>query len=235
MPRDNGKYRVYVYFNGYDVKGSPFIMRVGTKGRSGKTRSSPHHENKHRAESPSMHYTTTSSPLRPTDFRTAKKELYAQEAHQSSSNRSFSPQYSPLHDDSFRSRDFYATKRDSESYSPRLQSPKRDDYYPTNKYGTEIYSTSMKSTAAETKKHQSNNDYYYNKENELFSKKNDTHATLISPRNDKPSPTSSGGYVSKSFTDKYMSRQRNESFSPIESPVHVSCTTAAPQCRNQSN
>uniref|UniRef100_A0A8W7PHV9 Calponin-homology (CH) domain-containing protein n=1 Tax=Anopheles coluzzii TaxID=1518534 RepID=A0A8W7PHV9_ANOCL len=28
MPRSNGKHRVYVYFNGYDVKGSPFIMKV---------------------------------------------------------------------------------------------------------------------------------------------------------------------------------------------------------------
>lgn len=28
MPRQNGKYRVYIYFNGYDVKGSPFIMYV---------------------------------------------------------------------------------------------------------------------------------------------------------------------------------------------------------------
>jgi filamin len=42
MPRQNGKHRVYIYFNGYDVKGSPFI--IGTKGRSGKTRSSPSHE-----------------------------------------------------------------------------------------------------------------------------------------------------------------------------------------------
>ena len=41
MPRSNGKHRVYVYFNGYDVKGSPFIMKVGSKGRSGKTRTSP--------------------------------------------------------------------------------------------------------------------------------------------------------------------------------------------------
>lgn len=60
MPRQQGKHRVYVYFNGYDVKGSPFIMRVGTKGRSGKTRNSPIHESKYRSESPSLHYNTAS-------------------------------------------------------------------------------------------------------------------------------------------------------------------------------
>lgn len=113
MPRTNGKYRVYVYFNGYDVKGSPYIMRVGTKGRSGKTRSSPHHDSKHRAESPSMHYTSTSS-TKHNDFRTAKKELYLQDSAQK--GRSYSPsQYSPSHEETaYLSKDYYSKKRDSE-------------------------------------------------------------------------------------------------------------------------
>lgn len=93
MPRQNGKYRIYVYFNGYDVKGSPFILRVGTKGRSGKTRSSPLHDSKHRSESPSMHYTTTSnksSTITNSPFRYSKINQSNYE-HQ----RSFSPQFSP--------------------------------------------------------------------------------------------------------------------------------------------
>lgn len=104
MPRQNGKYRVYVYFNGYDVKGSPYIMRVGTKGRSGKTRSSPHHE-RYRSESPSMHY-TTSSTTKHNDFRTAKRDLYDQEI-----SRSFSPSYN-THDDIYKSSSLYTTKRE---------------------------------------------------------------------------------------------------------------------------
>ncbi|XP_057668388.1 filamin-A isoform X2 [Diorhabda carinulata] len=39
-PKDAGKHRVYVYFNGYDVKGSPYMMRVGTQKRM-KSSSSP--------------------------------------------------------------------------------------------------------------------------------------------------------------------------------------------------
>lgn len=89
MPRQNGKYRVYVYFNGYDVKGSPYIMRVGTKGRSGKTRSGSHNENKYRSESPSVHYTSTTSTAR----------------------RSYSPQFSP------REREVYSPKSPSPSKS----------------------------------------------------------------------------------------------------------------------
>lgn len=104
MPRQNGKYRVYIYFNGYDVKGSPYIMRVGTKGRSGKTRT---HENRYRSESPSMmnYTTTTTPPVKHNDFRSAKKDLYDHEI-----NRSFSPQYNNSHDDIYKTSTYYSSK-----------------------------------------------------------------------------------------------------------------------------
>ncbi|XP_011501590.1 PREDICTED: filamin-A [Ceratosolen solmsi marchali] len=40
VPRDHGKYRVYVYFNGSDVRGSPFSLRVGTQRGSRRSRES---------------------------------------------------------------------------------------------------------------------------------------------------------------------------------------------------
>lgn len=205
MPRQNGKYRVYIYFNGYDVKGSPYIMRVGAKGRSGKTRSSPHHDSKYRSESPSMHYTTTTtSPLSSTkhnDFRSAKKELYDHEVH-----RSFSPQYNNnnnnnSHDDVYKT----YTKRDAEVYSPPPHSPRRSD--------ADIHSSSLKTESRKT-----NNDYYYNKENELHSKKHETDATLLPPRHANESKYSSSSYVAKSYTDSSSvgTRIRNDTFSPIQ-------------------
>lgn len=113
MPRQNGKYRVYIYFNGYDVKGSPYIMRVGTKGRSGKTRT---HENRYRSESPSMmnYTTTTTPPVKHNDFRSAKKDLYDHEI-----NRSFSPQYNNSHDDIYKTSTYYSSKERREEV--RLQ------------------------------------------------------------------------------------------------------------------
>ncbi|KAL9919065.1 filamin-type immunoglobulin domains fbug isoform 2-T4 [Glossina fuscipes fuscipes] len=151
MPRQNGKYRVYVYFNGYDVKGSPFIMRVGTKGRSGKTRSSPLYENKHRSDSPSMHYTTTTSS-RHNDYRNiatsslSRRDLLNQHNANNSTGagvtatsigtterqRSYSPQYSPKQDatDYRTSSSYY--KRESEALStpppPPTQLPLREYY-----------------------------------------------------------------------------------------------------------
>lgn len=40
LPRDAGKYRVYVYFNGSDVRGSPFSLRVGTQRGSRRSKES---------------------------------------------------------------------------------------------------------------------------------------------------------------------------------------------------
>lgn len=124
MPRQNGKYRVYIYFNGYDIKGSPYIMRVGTKGRSGKTRSSPHHDNKYRAESPSMHFTSTSNTTR----------------------RSYSPQISPR--DTSKQQEVYSF-RERDSYSPKLVSPPRRSSFGNG--STDIYSSSYKTERKDNK------------------------------------------------------------------------------------
>lgn len=94
-------------------------------------------------------------------------------------------------------------------YSPRLQSPRRDDS--TSKFGTDTYSTSLNTEIRKT-----SNDYYYNKENEFHSKKNETDTTLLPPRNDKYT----SNYVSKNYNDNYSSRNKNV-FNPISSPIHV--------------
>ncbi|XP_037956587.1 filamin-C isoform X2 [Teleopsis dalmanni] len=137
MPRQNGKYRVYVYFNGYDVKGSPFIMRVGTKGRSGKTRSSPLHDNKHRSESPSMHYTSTTS-TRHNDYRNSslsRRDLL--NSHNTPERqRSYSPQYSPKLDSSdYRTSSSYY-KRESEIRSSEVRTHSPLTVKTSNQYET---------------------------------------------------------------------------------------------------
>lgn len=71
-------------------------MRVGTKGRSGKTRSSPLHESKHRSESPSMHFISTTN-TRHNDYRNSslsRRDLH--NTHNTAERTSsYSPQYSP--------------------------------------------------------------------------------------------------------------------------------------------
>ncbi|XP_026836940.1 filamin-A isoform X2 [Drosophila erecta] len=116
MPRQNGKYRVYIYFNGYDVKGSPFIMRVGTKGRSGKTRSSPLHDSKHRSESPSMHFVSTTN-TRHNDYRNSSLSRH----NTAERTNSYSPQYSPKLDTTdYHSSSSRYYKRESETRSSEV-------------------------------------------------------------------------------------------------------------------
>ncbi|XP_032307117.1 filamin-C isoform X2 [Drosophila ananassae] len=116
MPRQNGKYRVYIYFNGYDVKGSPFIMRVGTKGRSGKTRSSPLHDSKHRSESPSMHFISTTN-TRHNDYRNSSLSRH----NTAERTNSYSPQYSPKLDTTdYHSSSSRYYKRESETRSSEV-------------------------------------------------------------------------------------------------------------------
>ncbi|XP_049297957.1 filamin-B isoform X1 [Anopheles funestus] len=114
MPRSNGKHRVYVYFNGYDVKGSPFIMKVGSKGRSGKTRTSPHqHDGKLRSESPSYHF-NSSSLTRKTDSSSLRRDIYSPTMVPKSGSRS--PQdYEPG----------FIKSSSKETYTSRVMSPAR--------------------------------------------------------------------------------------------------------------
>uniref|UniRef100_A0A182Y304 Calponin-homology (CH) domain-containing protein n=1 Tax=Anopheles stephensi TaxID=30069 RepID=A0A182Y304_ANOST len=115
MPRSNGKHRVYVYFNGYDVKGSPFIMKVGSKGRSGKTRTSPHqHDGKLRSESPSYHF-NSSSLTRKTDTSSLRRDIYSPTTVPKSGSRS--PQdYEP---------GGFIKSSTKETYTSRVMSPAR--------------------------------------------------------------------------------------------------------------
>lgn len=62
---------------------------------------------RYRSESPSMHYTTTTTAPKHNDYRTTNKGLYDQEV-----SRSFSPQYNSSQDDIYKSSNMYTTKRE---------------------------------------------------------------------------------------------------------------------------
>ncbi|XP_058054906.1 filamin-A [Anopheles bellator] len=136
MPRATGKHRVYVYFNGYDVKGSPYIMKVGSKGRSGKTRASPHGDaSRLRSESPSYHFHASSlsrraDPYSPQDYETstgflksssnAKESSYTTRVLGSPSRHSPSPKlFSPSLDQPDHGAAYRTVRRDSDE----LRSP----------------------------------------------------------------------------------------------------------------
>ncbi|KAJ8980083.1 hypothetical protein NQ317_009439 [Molorchus minor] len=135
---------VYVYFNGYDVKGSPFMMRVGTQRRNKSSSSSPN--TTYRA-SPTNRY-TSSSPIN-SSLNTSKNTIYNR---MSSNSPSFNERNSPS----------YMNRTNSPSYVQRTASPSyhnnsppyagRDspDYITSKRLNERRYDTSSPSFAKKT-------------------------------------------------------------------------------------
>jgi filamin len=219
MPRQNGKHRVYIYFNGYDVKGSPFIMRVGTKGRSGKTRSSPSHERVIRSESPSMHFSSTSL-LRNATESSAKREVYSPQ----NVYKSYSPQLSPSYgNDSYEiktSREIYSSPRLT---SPtRIESPGRDLYSPKMVDETQHgYSTVYKSELRKDfRKSLSPSLDFSSTKDDSFSKRNVSKTSSSTMRDENI--YSSSSYISKLKNESTYGR-KSDSPTLMSSPINVSC------------
>lgn len=219
MPRQNGKHRIYIYFNGYDVKGSPFVMRVGTKGRSGKTRSSPSHDSaKQRSESPSMHY--VSSMVKNVDSG-VRRELYSPQRYKSPSPQLISTyEEDRNHHDIKTSRDIYSSSR---LVSPTRLTPVRDLYspklvdeqqhgYSTVHHKLEVHNNSRgnsRSPAFDISNHDSSS----------YIKKNISKTSLTSPKDDS---LYSSSFYGKSKNDSNY-EQRTETRTYQSSPIHVSC------------
>ncbi|KAJ8954350.1 hypothetical protein NQ318_011022 [Aromia moschata] len=120
-PKDAGKHRVYVYFNGYDVKGSPFMMRVGTQRRAKSSSNSP---NATYRASPTNRY-ASSSPVN-SSLNTSKNTTY----------NSYRQNASPIHEETHKfAQDYHmktvaekrmsssSNERNSPSYMHRTNSP----------------------------------------------------------------------------------------------------------------
>lgn len=224
MPRQNGKHRVYIYFNGYDVKGSPYIMRVGTKGRSGKTRSSPIHDSRYRSESPSMHFNT--SMLKTTE--TTRRELYSPDNHYKAS--SYSPQLSPTlesqiipNDNHIKtSKEIYSSRYTSPSPKRDLYSPQRDLYSPKLVDDQQYSSTYKSEYRKEVRQTQSPQTFDYpsiNNTSRLSNISDFNRSSNISKTN--LTSSKDDNLYSTSYYSKVKSDRKTESPTLVSSPINV--------------
>lgn len=108
-----------------------------------------------------------------------------------------------------------------------MASPTRDIHSPKTIVTSDLYSTLKKDT--KSKQIETKNDYYYDKENELYTRKKDRdrELTLSPPRDEHYNNTTSTSYVTKSFggdtsypSSSSTTKNRNN-YSPVSSPVHV--------------
>ncbi|XP_076270429.1 filamin-type immunoglobulin domains fbug isoform X3 [Rhynchophorus ferrugineus] len=158
-PKDAGKHRVYVYFNGYDVKGSPFMMRVGTQRRSkSSSHSSP--QNTYR-QSPTNRYASPSPTSKNTLYNSYRQNAsplleethkYAQDYHNRSVTEksritSGSPSYNERNDSPS-----YLQRNESPSYRGPSPAYGRDspDFISSKRLNERRYDTSSPSFAKKT-------------------------------------------------------------------------------------
>ncbi|XP_014471326.1 PREDICTED: filamin-A isoform X4 [Dinoponera quadriceps] len=93
VPEDAGKYRVYVYFNGSDVRGSPFSIRVGTQ--KGSRRSKESTSSLERSKVSSLERRMNGLNVSATERSSPTQKIYTSTAY-----KSISPTqrgYSPIH------------------------------------------------------------------------------------------------------------------------------------------
>lgn len=96
VPGDAGKYRVYVYFNGSDVRGSPFSIRVGTQ--KGSRRSKESTSSLERSKISSLERRMNGLNVSVTERTSPTQKIYTSTAYKSVSPTQRG--YSPVHQSS---------------------------------------------------------------------------------------------------------------------------------------
>ncbi|KAF5298465.1 hypothetical protein FQR65_LT01244 [Abscondita terminalis] len=156
-PKNIGKHRVYIYFNGYDVKGSPFMMRVGTTRRSKSSNSSPNSTYK-QSPTPSSRLNTPSPILLNSSYNSTSKTSKYRETASPSFGNNFQKVVttdnrlltsSPNFDDRLRPNSPGPIPRiSSPSLAPRAQSPsyrgQSPDYISSKKLNERRYETAKR-------------------------------------------------------------------------------------------
>ncbi|XP_030749718.1 filamin-A-like [Sitophilus oryzae] len=213
-PKDAGKHRVYVYFNGYDVKGSPFMMRVGTQRRSKSSHSSPN--NTYR-QSPTNRYASPSPTSKNTLYNSYRQNAsplleethkYAQDYHSRSvAEKSRITSSSP----SFNERNgspSYMQRTSSPSYTQRNESPSYRG--PSPAYGRDSPDLITSKRLNERRYDTSSPSFAKKTSDSSFTNKMSSMKITDSRNNsfERSSPDV-GGYTSSSRFDKRYTENRN--------------------------
>ncbi|KAK4880796.1 hypothetical protein RN001_008942 [Aquatica leii] len=223
-PKSAGKHRVYIYFNDYDVKGSPFMMRVGTQRRSKSSNSSPNSTYKQSPTSSSR--LNTPSPILITSSynSTNKTSKYRESASPSLGNNyqklvaseSRLLTSSPNFDDRLRPSSPGPIPRiSSPSLAPRAQSPSYNraqspEYITSKKLNERRYETASPSFAKKTE-YDSN---YVNKISSL--RVSDSHSPNFVERRSPNLGYNSTSRVDKTETKIYTTNNYEQTNSGVD-------------------
>lgn len=230
VPGDAGKYRVYVYFNGSDVRGSPFSIRVGTQ--KGSRRSKESTSSLERSKVSSLERRMNGLNISATERSSPTQKLYTSTVY-----KSISPTqrgYSPIHQASptYKMSSNYITENSTTStYHNTSSSINHLNHSPVQR---NVHSPSV---LKETKDIYSNSTYNHrssNLQSPTFIKESKdiySSSTLNRSRSPDASPI---GHVIKESKDIYNSGSLKRSHSPPRSSPYHSVTSPAQSPINRS-
>lgn len=236
-PMDAGKHRVYIYFNGYDVRGSPFMMRVGTQRRSksnaspstayrkspsplntGRNSTSPinqSYSSTSKNTNSFLNYRQTASPVYASDTHRYAQDYHRLTVNENKRMSSVSPNFierslSPSLAPRANSPTFA-----QRPYSPNYMRAQSPDYVTSKKFNERKYESNEKRFETNGKKYETEKRFDLNdssKRNDLKDKRYDLSEKRY--ETSSPSLNQRTNYES-SYTNKMNSMRISDSRSPV--------------------
>ncbi|KAK0179966.1 hypothetical protein PV327_005658 [Microctonus hyperodae] len=226
VPRDAGKYRVYLYFNGSDVRGSPISIRVGTH-RSRRSKESSSYE---RSKVSSLEKRMNGLNVTDHSGTNQKRQSPIYKNSQSPTSQNYRD-YSHHQSSSYKTSN-YTTENSSSAYkvpSPlnASRSPVQNSSPSLIKESREIYSSSTFNRSRSPNITQSPS---------IIKESKDIYASssLNRPRSPNIRETQQSSTIIKESKDIYQSSTLNKSRSPAVSPMAFRTSNGSPINRSFS-
>lgn len=246
IPGDAGKYRVYVYFNGSDVRGSPFSIRVGTQ--KGSRRSKESTSSLERSKVSSLERRMNGLNVSATERSSPTQKIYTSTAYKSISptQRGYSPvhQTSPTYktssgnyvNENSSSSMYHSTSSLNRTRSPNLNhSPVQRNLHSPSvlKETKEIYSSNSNVYNQHSRSPNLQSPSFIKESKDIYSS-----STLNRPHSPNLSPTTPLGSrhspIIKESRNIYNSGSLQRSRSPTRSPMMYRSATQSPVNRSFS-
>ncbi|XP_076685371.1 filamin-type immunoglobulin domains fbug isoform X2 [Andrena cerasifolii] len=244
IPDDSGKYRVYVYFNGSDVRGSPFSIRVGTQ--KGSRRSKESTSSLERSKLSSLERRMNGlNVLGGAERRSSPvQKVYSSSTYKSSSPTRHVRDYSPVRQttSTYKASSNYSVENPGSTYHASTSyNHARSPNHSHSPVPRNLHSPSM---VKETKEIYSSSTYNQSRSPtvqspSLVKESKDiyTSTSVNRSRSPNPSPTAHGSRYSpiiKESREIYNSGSLKRSRSPNRSPMAYRSATQSPVNRSFS-
>ncbi|XP_043521085.1 filamin-A isoform X2 [Frieseomelitta varia] len=236
VPSESGKYRVYVYFNGSDVRGSPFSIRVGTQKGSRRSKESSLDRSKLSSLERRMNSLNVSVGIDRSS--PVQQKAYSSPAYKLSNSSQHVREYSPVRQttSTYKTSNNYSLENSSSTY--QTSTSFNHTRPPNHSHSPVLRNLHSPSMIKDTKEIYSTTTYTHSRsptvQSPSFMKESkDVYAsnTINRSRSPNPSPTTHGPRFSpiiKESREIYSSGSLKRSRSPNRSPMAYSSATQSP-------